>query len=155
MTAPTNKKIDWPLGGPQVEWVRDNGDTELRLSCLAEANATAKLGLSSDVFATAERYYRFATGQPTADPLAALTFPQRLDALTAEFLREEKSDQRKMLHELREYVKSYEAAFGPVTDAEMGEIRKSHMDAEHARDPLTEGGIVHDILWPVGGHTGD
>ena len=95
------------------DWVKEHeGDfassssegSELRLECLRVAADVAKLGLSHNVFATAESYYKFVTGQPTEDRSSGLSFIQRLDALILEFLREEKSDRQKIVHDLQEYM---------------------------------------------------
>lgn len=100
-----------------------------RLECLRLATETAKHTGAYDAITAAERYYRFATGQSVEDEVSGLTFKQRLDALTREFLRDERSDQRKMLHEMREYVKSYEMAFG-----DLNQEQAESMTDEQLRD---------------------
>lgn len=100
-----------PQGSPTTKGVadvpfasNDDEDRRLRLECLRVAAQVAKIGLSHDVFATAERYYAFVTNQPVQDPNQGLDFLQRLDGLVLEFLREEKSDPAKIVHELGQYL---------------------------------------------------
>lgn len=81
---------------------------ELRLECLAEANATAKLGLSHDVFQTADRYYRWVIGEEVQPSVPASFKMAVVDLIEAE-LREERSDIEKIRHDLAE-------AFGDVED---------------------------------------
>jgi hypothetical protein len=81
---------------------------ETRLRCLAEANATAKLGLSHDVYQTADKYYRWVTGEKI-EAVPELPFKTAVIALMEAEILGERTDIEKLREELAE-------AFGIVED---------------------------------------
>lgn len=83
----------------------------LRLECLRAAVAAAQTGVAYDVYSTAQQYLDWVTGVPRADPNEGLNFTQRLDALVQEFLREEKSDGRKIMNDIAEYFSRLDQTF--------------------------------------------
>lgn len=100
---------------------QDPDERRLRLACLSEANATAKLGLAHNVYATAERYLSWVKGERHEDPNQGLDFLARLEGLTAEFLREERLDPERIKNDIAEYFNRFERQFpGPVSASDQG-----------------------------------
>ena len=77
-------------------------EIDCRLQCLAEAVASAKAGVRFDVLAAAQQFYKFAIGQPVEDATVGMTFHDRIEAVIAEFLRDERLDGRAIKHAIAE-----------------------------------------------------
>lgn len=95
-------------------------DRDMRLACLRVAADVAKIGLAHDVYATADRYYRFAAGQPVDDPVAAMTFDERMQALIDEFLRRTEGDGRLLKASLVRFHEYLDTRYPDLPAADVG-----------------------------------
>ena len=102
-------------------------DRDTRLSCLRVAADVAKLGLVANVYETADRYFRFVTGEPVDDPTAGLSFEARLDMLASEFLASERSDGRAIKHALATFYERMDNAY-PDLPASSSVPRSDYLD---------------------------
>lgn len=110
----------------------------LRLECLKAANETAKLGLSHNVYQTAERYVAWVKGEKLEDPNEGLDFRQRLEGLVSEFLREERSDARRIMNDVAEWFSQFERLYPEPKSLPSEETGYSEILAQAA-----------DAVWPV------
>lgn len=96
-------------------------DRDLRVACLELAVTAAKNGsnFGQAVVKTAEDYRRFALDlPPEVDPVAGLSFEQRLELLVQEFLRSEIEDARKIKHGMGEVFARLDAQYPDPVEAE-------------------------------------